>query len=522
MLKWIVAIGWIPFSLCAQDLPRDLAQFAKTQKIDISQMGNDSLEKLIERYDYLAPRQGEDLKIEKRCQSLPKMPANGSSGHEMKVIDPLCQKFLENRRKISSSPIFLNLAGWAKSGAVLAHRHYANTSKLRQLENESESPLAYLKKNFVKYVTDPTYRCRRPSLYNYFSQNFSYSPFSNIPCSPRNKIPYLQVKGNSKNIHNYSLLPNRIYQIDYLMAEGGKDMASQWGHAMVRLVRCAPTRKYVGPECLQDTAHHLVFSFVADINDFVLNNVKGTSGAYDSILTISPYHEIVRRYVYHEGRDLHSYPLKLNENGKIAFVNRLLEYFWLYRGKYYFLGNNCSTELINLFSPLELSNLQLQEASPSTPKALLKLLHKSGLIIAQDSETMTDPSFEGHYIDLPPNRHSYDKNILIKKMNELEYEINDRVMKYSSSKERAQLDLWSAELVSLTQFLVRGDLVSGYGVPLAQDVRPHGAGLMEIKGKRVDYLEQQIIQKKLLYAPDLIDQLRQTNSELNNLIEEEK
>lgn len=121
---------------------------------------------------------------------------------------------------------------------------------------------------------------------------------------------------------------------------------SRWGHAMFRLVVCAPTRKVPGPECIRDVSHHVVLSYRASMNDIEINYAKGLFGGYSSQMFVFRFLEVVQEYTKHELRDLYSVPLKLNAEEKREFLDLALERFWTYEGEYFFLNNNCGTEAV--------------------------------------------------------------------------------------------------------------------------------------------------------------------------------
>src|SRR5262249_50277007 len=141
----------------------------------------------------------------------------------------------------------------------------------------------------------------------------------------------------------------RIYQIHYLFAAKGDDLSSRWGHAMFRLVRCAPARQQVDARCLEDVQDHIVLSFVANLQtDLSISAWKGLSGKYISQLTIKPMVEAINEYTELSFRDLQSLPLRLTEDEKRQFVHHALELYWSYGGRYYFLTNNCANESLRL------------------------------------------------------------------------------------------------------------------------------------------------------------------------------
>jgi hypothetical protein len=219
------------------------------------------------------------------------------------------------------------------------------------------------------------------------------------------------VRNDPTDIH-----PNNVYQIHYFFAGRGDKIMSHWGHAMFRLVTCKPGRA-LGPDCLKDirglddikksdatdiyaqeylnpdsgstdyyrmqnVGGHKIISFRANTDDIVPSYIKGLFGKYPSQLFILNQHEVVSDYTRRELREITSLPLNLTRDQIELFIYKVLEDYYIYRGKYYFLGNNCATESLRLlravltdqeFSPLsELKN-------PVHPLAIYKALSKSRL-----------------------------------------------------------------------------------------------------------------------------------------------
>jgi hypothetical protein len=225
--------------------------------------------------------------------------------------------------------------------------------------------------NFPLFLMDPDYKCKRPSLYQYFAKRFKHTPFPSYHCAVNYKVPVLH-KQNKKLI---SIDPKRIYRIDYMVAGEGKQAMSRWGHSMFRIIMCAPFRKEVSKECLKDISHHVVLSFVAEISELSMSAIKGLTGKYPSRLTFSSLPTVIKQYTDTELRNLYSYPLNLTREEITLFTTRAIETYWQYRGKYYFLSNNCAVESLDLIKSI----LPLAQ-SVITPQELKDLLVDSSVI----------------------------------------------------------------------------------------------------------------------------------------------
>jgi hypothetical protein len=248
----------------------------------------------------------------------------------------------DNVEKISLDPDFQRIVGVKKVGR--------NSKKKVLNMNADASPDAYEFKNLeealavnVEYLLmDSEYECRRPATSNFLSKKLGV-PLKR-KCEKNYNILTQSAYLEDNYQHTLSIHPNRIYQIHYLFAGRGQALMSRWGHAMFRLVVCAPHRKTVGPECLRDVSHHVALSYRAYMSEINISYAKGMFGAYPSQLFIMRFHEVQQEYTKFELRDLYSIPLRMNEEQKREFIDLTLERFWSYQGKYYFLDNNCGTE----------------------------------------------------------------------------------------------------------------------------------------------------------------------------------
>ncbi|MCK5072414.1 MAG: DUF4105 domain-containing protein [Bacteriovoracaceae bacterium] len=198
--------------------------------------------------------------------------------------------------------------------------------------------------NLEYFFLDPDYKCRRPLLYSFFQKHFDFIPYPSGKCEINTNIDII-VNGK---LQKFKLAPSRIYDIHYLHAGKAKPIMSRFGHSMFRIITCAPNRKEVSEKCLQDTSHHLVAGFVAMIGDISISNLKGLTGKYPVRLTITSLSAKIQEYTRQQLRDLTSVPLNLSKNKIDGFMKHLLSSNWEYKGKYYFLSENCATEAMKI------------------------------------------------------------------------------------------------------------------------------------------------------------------------------
>lgn len=57
---------------------------------------------------------------------------------------------------------------------------------------------------------------------------------------------------------------------------------------------------------------------------------------------MKPLSDVIIEYAEREFRDLDSVPLRTTEAEKRQFIYRALEIYWGYKGRYFFLTNNCA------------------------------------------------------------------------------------------------------------------------------------------------------------------------------------
>lgn len=250
----------------------------------------------------------------------------------------------DNIEKISIDPDFQRIVGMKKvqksSKNRLMNQNTSVTPDAYEFKNLEES----LAVNLEYLILDPEFECRKPATANFLASKLGIDLKGE--CAKNDKVLIQSAYLEDNYQKAVSLDPKRIYQIHYLFAGQGEALMSRWGHAMFRLVICAPFRAAPGPECIEDISHHLVLTYRAAMNDLSINYLKGMMGQYHSQLFIMRYFEVQQEYTKFGLRDLYSVPLKMTETQKKDFIDLTLERYWTYQGKYYFLDNNCGTETV--------------------------------------------------------------------------------------------------------------------------------------------------------------------------------
>ncbi len=275
----------------------------------------------------------------------------------------------DNQERMSLDPQFQRIVGV---------KRVTNNSKKELINhNAATSPDAYEFKNLEESLAvnteylflDPEFECRRPATAQFLANKMKVALKGN--CLKNNNVLVQSAYLEDNYQLAVSINPDRIYQIHYLFAGQGRELMSRWGHAMFRLVVCAPHRKVPGPECLEDVSHHLALSYRAHMTDFNISYTKGITGEYPSQLFVLRYLEVQQEYTKFELRDLYSIPLKLTQSQKEEFIDLTLERFWTYQGRYYFLNNNCGTEAVKHLSA-SLTNEESELIGSITPKKIFR------------------------------------------------------------------------------------------------------------------------------------------------------
>ncbi|MBV6290278.1 DUF4105 domain-containing protein [Pseudomonas aegrilactucae] len=295
-----------------------------------------------------------------------------------------CRGQTERRFTLSDDPRLLDLAGWPQYVGRRGEREQHNRQIARSPDSyELSSPKEFIAVNMEYFLLDPSYACRRPALHKYLREHFGWAP-PQAACAQG--LPFLNAGNDFAKQPLGQIDPERVYAVDYLLAEANQNWVSRWGHSMLRLVICAPGRPR-GPDCRLDLDQHLVLSYRAFVNDLQLSSWDGLTGAYPSRLFVLPLAQVIDEYTKTELRSLASIPLKLNRDELESLVRQAAEMHWNYDGNYYFLSNNCAVETLKLLRS-GTGNTRLNGLDSIMPNGLLEVLQGRGLA---DMSVLDDP-----------------------------------------------------------------------------------------------------------------------------------
>lgn len=274
----------------------------------------------------------------------------------------------------SSSARWRDLAGWQQRPWRLGRGANAFTERSPD-RYERHSPAEYLAVNAEHYLLDADFACRRPALAAWYAAEIGAGPQAGCAGT----VPLVQAGDTTGEASLLELDPQRVYAVDYLLAEGNDQLMSRWGHSMLRLVICAPGRPR-GPACRLDLAEHRVLSFRAFVGDVQISSWSGLTGAYPSRLFVLPLNQVINEYTQLELRGLQSVPLALEQDDIASLLERVGQVHWSYDGRYRFISNNCAVETGKL----------LQEGVPRWADPGLNRLSPGGLLRRLEREGRAD------------------------------------------------------------------------------------------------------------------------------------
>ncbi|MEO6680777.1 MAG: DUF4105 domain-containing protein [Pseudomonas sp.] len=308
---------------------------------------------------------------------------NSSSG--LIGIPDQCRGQTARRFTLSDDPRLLDLAGWPQYVGRRGEREQHNRQVARSPDiYETTNPKEFVAVNMEYFLLDPSYACRRPALYRYYKDHFGWAPTAKDTCAKT--FAFLNAGNDFAKTPLGQVDPERVYAVDYLLAEANQNWVSRWGHSMLRLVICAPGRPR-GPDCRLDLDQHLVLSYRAFVGDVQLSSWDGLVGKYPSRLFVLPLAQVIDEYTKTELRSLASVPLNLSRTEIEEVVEHAAEMHWSYDGNYFFLSNNCAVESLKLLRSGS-NNPQLAGLDSIMPNGLLEVLKGRGLA---DTSVLDDP-----------------------------------------------------------------------------------------------------------------------------------
>ncbi|UVK88600.1 DUF4105 domain-containing protein [Pseudomonas sp. B21-051] len=392
-----------------------------------------------------------------------------------------CRGQTERRFTLSDDPRLLDLAGWQQYVGRRGEREQHNRQVARSPDlYEISSPKEFVAVNMEYFLLDPSYACRRPALYRYYKARFGWAPPAKDICS--NTFAFLNAGNDFAKQPLGQVDPERVYAVDYLLAEANQNWVSRWGHSMLRLVICAPGRPR-GPDCRLDLDQHLVLSYRAFVGDVQLSSWDGLVGKYPSRLFVLPLAQVIDEYTKTELRSLASVPLKLSRDEIEGVVEHAAEMHWSYDGNYFFLSNNCAVEGLKLLRSGS-NNKQLVGLDSIMPNGLLEVMKGRGLA---DTSVLDNPKEAlrlGYRFDSFRDRYQAMFDVLKKQLPIKQTSVEDWLSLSAEERrqwfERADLRT-SAALLLLEQASYRRQLL------LAQDeVKQRYLGARELENGGMD------------------------------------
>ncbi|KAA8737612.1 DUF4105 domain-containing protein [Pseudomonas koreensis] len=392
-----------------------------------------------------------------------------------------CRGQTERRFTLSDDPRLLDLAGWQQYVGRRGEREQHNRQVARSPDlYEISSPKEFVAVNMEYFLLDPSYACRRPALYRHYKARFGWAPPAKDTCS--NTFAFLNAGNDFAKQPLGQVDPERVYAVDYLLAEANQNWVSRWGHSMLRLVICAPGRPR-GPDCRLDLDQHLVLSYRAFVGDVQLSSWDGLVGKYPSRLFVLPLAQVIDEYTKTELRSLASVPLNLSRTEIEEVVEHAAEMHWSYDGNYFFLSNNCAVESLKLLRSGS-NNKQLIGLDSIMPNGLLEVLKGRGLA---DTSVLDNPKEAlrlGYRFDSFRDRYQAMFDVLKKQLPIKQTSVEDWLSLSAEERrqwfERADLRT-SAALLLLEQASYRRQLL------LAQDeVKQRYLGARELENGGMD------------------------------------
>lgn len=391
-------------------------------------------------------------------------------------LPDLCRGQNGRRFTLSDDPRLLDLAGWPQYVGRRGEREQHNHQVARSPDiYETTSPLEFVAVNMEYFLLDPSYACRRPALFRYYQEHFGWAPPAQDTCA--STYAFLNAGNDFAKTPLGHVDPERVYEIDYLLAEANQNLVSRWGHSMLRLVICAPGRPR-GPDCRLDLDQHLVLSYRAFVGDVQLSSWDGLVGKYPSRLFVLPLAQVIDEYTKTELRGLASVPLKLTRQEINDTVEHAAEMHWSYDGNYFFISNNCAVESLKLLRSGS-ANPQLTGLDNITPNGLLEVLSARGLA---DTSVLDDKRRAlrlGYHFDSFRERYQAMFDLLRKHLPIKQTQVEDWLSLSAEERRQwfGQADLrTSAALLLLEQASFRKQLM------LAQDeVKQRYLGARELK-----------------------------------------
>ena len=171
-------------------------------------------------------------------------------------------------------------------------------------------------------------QCRFPARYEWLKEQLAFDP-ALLPEHPCERFTTWSSRLDAESV-------TMIFAAAYL-----DNPASMYGHTFLRLNRRAHRE---GERLLDYTVN---FAAVTDTRSGIVFAIRGLAGGYEGRFSTAPFYVKVQEYNNFQSRDLWEYALTLTQEQ----VDRLVRHLWEMGTTYfdyYFLGENCSYQLLPL------------------------------------------------------------------------------------------------------------------------------------------------------------------------------
>lgn len=257
-----------------------------------------------------------------------------------------------------------------------------------------------------EYLTEKDFACRHPIYASYFARRYQ-AHVSYDDC--HEPVPFYLFDSNQGG-QLVSIDPQQVREVHLVFASEGEGIASSFGHVSVRLLVC-PDMSSSLEACQRNLFNHVFLGYVARIDGFSMNLLKGFFGGYDAHLFGSTFREVFRANTLLADRDLYSLPLNLSAQQVEQVVRDLSEIHWSYRGNYRFITANCATLLQDLLNKaLQLEGQSDAELNYLRPDSLFNTLKSSPFTRGEVLASLEKAESQGYFF--PRNRMYYQQALI--------------------------------------------------------------------------------------------------------------
>jgi hypothetical protein len=323
----------------------------------------------------------------------------GTEYGKMNLIHELAHIFKDRNRDLFDKNEFSLKSRRTRNGLLVKIDHKRDHSFERSYDRyEFKNKSEFFAVNSELFFTKQDFKCKRPVQYEYLASIYNFKPFEVSVCKTVSMLPLGFATGKFVDLDW-----NQFYGLDFLLASEGKDVSSRFGHAMLRLVFCKPTRKEKSNECYKDHGYHYVISYRAAVNDESVRMLYGLTGQYPSKAFLLPLSEVIDQYTKNEKRQLTAIPLR-NDLYRLSELRDLVyDQVWSYKGKYKFFTNNCGTETLSFLQTI-INNSDIFKLRSISPVFLAKKIVEKNLNVTgidnQDLVFLPSPSTEEELLSI--------------------------------------------------------------------------------------------------------------------------